>query len=354
MSDPRIEQFAKTICNAIDVVDDDVVLVLANERAMQLILELQTEILQRGAYPELRIMFDEMKYILLKHGQQKHMSRFPPGLAREIEVATKLVSIECVINPYLLKRVPPEKVSVWQRTAEPYYRRLDFVPTVVTIFPNIHYANQAGLSLEEYEDLFYNAVSVDIDDLYQEYYPVEQMLSRGKKFAIHTSNSDISFELGGRPFTMNALLSNLPAGELFCSPLESSLHGYIRFEHPAYYQGKIFKNIYLKFNHGMLAEVRSDSEQAELEKLLHMDDGANKIGEFGFGLNPEIRELTNDILFDEKVAGTFHIAFGDSHPEVGGTNRSVIHFDLIKDMRGDGNVTMDGRVVYREGAFCTC
>lgn len=354
MSDPRIEQFARTICDAVDVVNDDVVLILANERVKELILELQMEIVRRNAYPEIRIMFDEMKYTLLKHGQQKHLSRFPPGLAREIELATKLVSIECVINPYLLKKIPQEKMSVWQHTAEPYYRKLDFVPTVVTIFPNIHYANQAGLSLEEYEDLFYNAVSVDMDALYQQYYPIEQMLSRGRKFHVHTSNSDLTFFLENRPFTMNALLTNLPAGELFCAPLENSIHGHIRFEHPASYQGKFFKNIYLEFSNGKLSKLHSDSEQAELEKLLSIDEGASKIGEFGFGLNPAISDLTNDILFDEKVAGTFHIAFGDSHPEVGGTNHSAIHFDLVKDMRGDGYITMDGRVIYREGSFCTC
>jgi aminopeptidase len=316
-----------------------------------LLLELQREILCRGAYPEIRINLDEMRYNLLKYGKEKHLMHFPPGLAREIEVATKVVSIESEVNSYTLKRIARERLSLWEHTAEPYYRALDFMPTVVTIFPNAHYANKAGLSLEEYETMFYNAVSVDMDKLCQQYHPVEQMMSTGHRFEIKSSNTSLSFELGNRHFTMNALLTNLPDGEIFCAPVENSVSGYIQFEHPAHYQGKIFKNIFLEFRHGEVVDFGCDTEKNELSILLTSDSGARKMGEFGIGINPAISELTNDILFDEKVAGTLHIAMGDSHPEVGGTNHSVIHFDIVKDMRQDGEVSMDGRVIYKNGCF---
>ena len=353
MADPRIQKFSQTICDRIDVVADDIVLVLCNEKVTPLIIELQREILRKSAYPEIRIQLDEMKYNLLKYGQDKHLQHFPPGLARDIEVATKLISIESEMNSYTLRRITDEKLSLWQHTAEPYYRRLDFVPTIITIFPNTHYANKAGLSLEEYEDLFYNAVAIDMEKLHQQYRPVEKMLSQGHKFHIRTTDTDLKFELGpNRQFTMHALLTNLPEGELFCAPLENSVNGHIRFQHPATYQGKVFKNIYLQFRDGEAIQLESDTEQHELRQLLQIDPGAGKIGEFGIGINPAIPDLTNDLLFDEKRAGTLHLAFGDSHPEVGGTNRSVIHFDMIKDMRGDGEIVMDGRVIYREGKFC--
>ena len=352
MTDFRIQKFTQTICNVLDVVEDDVVLIWSNESAASLLLELQKEILRRSAYPEIRVTLEQMRYNLYRYGQSKHLTRFSPGMAREIEIATKLISIDCLNNPNQIRKVDQNKISLWKRTAEPYHRKLDFIPIVITIFPNFYYANQAGMSLEEYEDLFYNAVSVDLEKLHEEYRPFEQLLSSGNRFQIKTPDTDLVFELGGRNFTLHASLINLPDGELFCSPLEDSVNGYIRFEYPQTYLGKSFKNLYFEFRNGEVTHFESESEKTELEKLLNMDEGSKKLGEFGIGINPAIPDFTNDILFDEKVAGTIHLALGDAYPEVGGTNRSVVHFDLVKDMRPGGKIVMDDRIVYRDGRFC--
>jgi aminopeptidase len=353
MTNLRIQKFTQTIVDALDIVEDDMVLVWSNEGAASLVLELQKEILKRLAFPNIRITLEQGRYNLYKYGQEKHLTYFPPGLAREIELATKLISIDCVYNPNQIRHIAQEKINLWKRTAEPYQRRLDFIPTLVTIFPNSYYANQAGMSLEEYENLFYNAVSIDLDKLYDEYRPIEQLLSRGERFEIKTSNTDLVLELGDRNFTLNSLLINLPDGELFCSPMENSVNGYIRFEHPQCYLGKTFRNLYLEFQNGKVTDFRAETEKSEMKKLLETDEGACKIGEFGIGINPAIPDFTHDILFDEKIAGTIHFALGHAHPEAGGTNRSAIHFDIVKDMRGDGEIIMDERVVYRAGKFCT-
>lgn len=353
MADPRIRSFAQTISKCLDIVEDDVVLIWSNENCAPLVLELQKQIYQRGAYPQIRINLEQMRYVLVRYGQEKHLRHFPPGLAREIEIATKFISIESVVNPNNLRNIDQKRHALWQQTIDPYQRKLDFTPTLVTIFPNVNYANNAGMCLEQYEDLFYQAVAVDLDKLDRDFYPIEQMLSRGNKFKIHTSNTELSFELGERNFAMHSLLINLPGGELYCAPLENSVNGYIRFEQPVTYQGKRFSNVYLEFRAGELVEFDSDSEKKALAEILATDPGASKVGEFGFGLNPALREFTNDILLDEKVTGSLHLALGDAHPEVGGTNRSTVHFDLVKDMRGDGEILMDGRVVYRDGRFCT-
>lgn len=352
MTDPRIQNFAQIICKCLEIVEEDVVLIWGSERSSPLIIELQKEIYTKGAYPEIRIGLEQMRYTLLKYGQEKHFRYFSPGMDKDIEVATKFIYVESAMNPYSLKIIEPKKFGEWQRTLEPYHRKLNLVPSLVTIFPNVHYANNAGMTLEEYEDVFYKAVSVDLEKLHHDYYPIEQMLSRGNKFRIRTSNTDLTFELGDRHFTMHSLLKNLPAGELYCAPLEDSVTGYIRFEQPVAYQGKKFHNIYLEFCNGKMARVECESEKHTLEKILAMDEGAHKIGEFGFGLNPELSDFTNDILLDEKVTGTLHFALGNAYSEVGGTNHSTIHFDMIKDMRGDGEILMDGRAVYRNGRFC--
>lgn len=352
MPDIRVQKFTQIICNTLDIVEDDVVLIWGNPSVEILLLELQKEILKRSAFPEIRISLEQMSYNLYQYGQEKHLTRYPPGIAREIELATKMISINCVNNPNQFTRVDQNKIIQWKKTAEVHHRKIDFIPTVVTIFPNFYYANQAGMSLEEYEDLFYNAVSVDLEKLHEEFRPMEQLFSRGDRFHIKSSNTDLVFELGDRNFTLHSLLTNLPDGELFCSPIESSVNGYIHFEHPQSYTGKTFKNLYLEFRNGEVVDFKTDTEKLEFEKLINTDSGSKRVGEFGIGINPAIPALTNDLLFDEKVSGTIHFALGASCPEVGGTNLSAVRCDLIKDMRGDGEITMDGRVVYRDGNFC--
>ena len=317
MADLRVQKFTQTICQSLDIVEDDVVLILSSEGAAPLVLELQKEILCRSAYPQIRITLEQMRYNLYKYGQQKHLTRFPAGLAREIALATKLISIDCAQNPNQVKRIDQNKINLWKKTAEEYHRKLDFVPSLVTIYPNFYYANQAGMSLEEYQQLFYDAVLIDLEKLYEEYRPIEQMLSRGRHFEIRTSDSDLVFDLGEREFALSSLLINLPDGEIFCAPLENSVNGYIRFRHPQTYLGKTYKNLYLEFRNGEVADFDCDSEKSELQKLLKTDAGSRRVGEFGIGINPAIPDLTNDILFDEKVAGTIHIALGAAYIEVG-------------------------------------
>lgn len=353
MADPRIKTFASTICNALDIVADDIVLIWSHEGAIPLVVELQKQIMLRSAYPEIRVNFEQVRYFFWKYSEKKHLRRFPPGLAREIELSTKVISIESITNPCGLTKIDQGKLQLWQHTVEPHHRKLDFLPTVVTIFPNAHYANKAGMCLEEYEELFYNAVAVDLEQLHRQYSATEQMLSLGNKFEICTSNSYLSFYLGERNFTMNSLLVNLPDGEIYCAPLENSVHGHIRFEQPASFHGKVFENLYLEFREGRVVQYDCDTEKNEFGKILSSDEGACRLGEFGIGINPAIPDLTNDILFDEKVAGTFHLALGDSRLEAGGTNRSVIHFEMVKNMRHDGEIKMDDHVVYREGNFCS-
>ncbi len=353
MGDPRLKKFTEIICDSLDVVEDDVVLVLGTQGATPLILQLQREIIQRKAFPEIRVTLEQMQYILLKWGETKHLHRFPPGLAKEIELATKLISIESPRNPNQMSRIDQDRLNLWNQTVEPYHARLDFVPTVVTIFPNHYYADKAEMSLEEYENLFYQAVSVDLEKLYSKYSLVEKCLSEGQFFQIKSPDTNLSFELGDRDFTMHSLLINLPDGEIFCSPLEDSVEGYIQFEHASYY-GKTFPNLYLEFEKGSLVKFSTDGDKKEFKKLINTDEGACKVGKFGLGINPAIKELTNDILFDEKIARTCNISLGDAYPEVGGTNRSAIHFDIVKDMRPDGQVFMDEKLIYKAGQFKNC
>ena len=352
MGDPRVASFTKTICEVLEIVEDDVVLIMSTEKAAPLLFELQKEILLRKAYPEIHISLEQMRYVLFKYGEDKHLKRFSPGLAKDIELATKLISIDAPSNPNQLSKIDQKRINVWNQTVEPHHSKLDFVPTLVTIFPNTYYADKAGMSLEEYQDLFYKAVSVNLDHLYQDYAKVEKLLNSGTNFCIKTKDSELNFTLGeGRIFTMHSLLNNMPNGEIFCSPVEGSVNGHIQFHNVASYNGKAFPELYLRFQDGNIVDFRTSGNAKEFAKLIETDEGAKKLGKFGFGINPAIQQLTNDILFDEKIAGTCNISLGDAYPEVGGKNRSAIHFDIVKDMRTSSEVYMDGKLIYENGNF---
>lgn len=351
MSDPRITRFTQIICDALEIVEDDVVLIMSTGNTASLLFELQREILLRKAFPEIHITLEETRYILFKYGEKKHLRRFPPGLAKDIELATKLISIDAATNPNQLSKIDQERLNLWNQTVEPYHSRLDFVPTLVTIFPNAYYANKANMSLDEYQDLFYSAVSVDLQNLYKDYNHIEKRLNTGKNFYIKTNDTQLRFSLKeGRIFTMHSLLINLPNGEIFCSPCDRSVDGHIRFE-SASYNGKEFPNLFLEFKDGEVVDFKTSGNKSAFAQLLETDPGAKRLGKFGFGINPAIKELTNDILFDEKVAGTCNISLGDAYPEVGGTNRSAIHFDIVKDMREDSEVYIDDELIYKNGNF---
>lgn len=352
MGDPRITRFTETICQALEIVEDDVVLIMSTEKASPLLFALQKEILLRKAFPEIHITLEQMRYILFKYGEEKHFKRFSPGLAKDIEFATKLISIDAPSNPNQLSKIDQQSINIWNQTVEPFHSKLDFVPTLVTIFPNAYYADKAGMSLEEYQDLFYKAVSIDLEKLYQKYNRVEKCLNSGKEFFIKTADTELHFSLGeGRIFTMHSLLNNLPNGEVFCSPEENSVTGHIQFHHVASYNGKAFPDLFLEFENGVIVNFKTSGNSKEFAKLIETDAGSKKLGKFGFGINPAIDELTNDILFDEKIAGTCNISLGDAYPEVGGRNRSAIHFDIVKDMRNGSEVHMDGKLIYENGNF---
>jgi aminopeptidase len=229
---------------------------------------------------------------------------------------------------------------------------------VVSLFPTYAYAQEANMTLTDYEDFVYSACMPDPDDPVGYWKEVEARQAKaiewlkGKK-SVHVTapGTDLTLSIKGRPFVNCACHVNVPDGEIFTSPVENSANGYVHFTYPTLYQGFEVNDVRLEFKDGKVVKATADKNEGFLIKKLDTDAGARYLGEFAIGTNEGINRFTGKILFDEKIGGSFHIAIGHGYPESLSENESSIHWDMICDLRDGGEITVDGELFYKDGAF---
>ena len=241
-----------------------------------------------------------------------------------------------------------------QRAAEGSWR------WVVTQFPCPAYAQEADMSLREYENFVYAATFCDQPDPVQAWGEVrvrQQRLVdwlRGKRqVAVRGPNIDLTLSIEGRTFINSDGRRNMPSGEIFTGPVEDSVNGWVRFSYPAIRAGREVEGVELEFAQGKVVAARAKKNEAFLLSQLDSDWGARFLGEFAFGSNYGITRFTKSILYDEKIGGTLHMAVGAGYPETGSQNHSSVHWDFICDMRDNSEVLIDGELFYRNGEFQT-
>jgi aminopeptidase len=202
---------------------------------------------------------------------------------------------------------------------------------------------------ETITDMWFNACLLDWtaqSDLWARW---AKTLNQGREVHVRGRDTDLTFSVKGRTWAPAVGNSNMPDGEISTSPVVSSVNGYITFEFPGVLGGRLVQDIHLRWRDGELVEARSSTNQDFLDAVVHTDPGAGKIGEFAFGTNPEVTHFCKDILIDEKIGGTIHIALGRAYPDRGGRNESAIHWDIVKDTRQEGEVTLDGEIIFKDG-----
>ncbi|HSL85475.1 MAG TPA: aminopeptidase, partial [Bacteroidales bacterium] len=227
-----------------------------------------------------------------------------------------------------------------------------------TQFPAYGDAQEAGMSLEEYEDFVYGAGLLDLEDPVAEWKRISReqdrwiaYLNTKKTIRIVSGETDVTASVDGRKWINCDGKVNFPDGEIFTSPVEDSVEGNVYFEFPLIYSGKEIQGIRLKIEKGRIVEASAEKGEELLLTILDTDEGARTFGELAIGTNYGIKNITKNILFDEKIGGTFHMAIGDSFPEAGGENKSVIHWDMIGELRKEGKIYADGELFHERGQF---
>lgn len=370
--DQRLRKYASVLVDySVAVSPGDRVAIESGVAGLPLARAVYGEALRAGGHPVLYLSDDECHDMLMSSGDDAQLRWRDPLAMREIEAADKWISVWASVNSRSLTRVDPARLAASREAGRPlmelWTRRTcapegdpDFLPAVGTACPCQSAAQDAEMSLAEYEDFVFGAALVHLDDpaagwrrmlAFQE--ALIDRLNGVRDFRFVTDlGTDVTFHVPPeRPWWPCAGKQNFPDGEVYNTPLEDSAEGVIRFGFPTIYDGAEVGGVRLEFRGGRVVDASAEKNEAYLLSMLDLD-GARTPGELAFGVNPLITELTRDILFDEKIGGTFHVALGDSYPNTGGTNRSTLHWDMICDLRNPGcRVTGDGRVIQEAGEW---
>jgi len=358
------KKMARLICEySLGLKEGDIFLVRAETVAEPLVKEFVRQSLEMGAHPILRMMISEQQSVFYKYANEKQLDFIPASVMADAESITAQVFIDSTDNTKQLTNCDKSKISAYAKSMR---RVRDILMDRETKgefrwslcpYPTQAMAQDAEMSLDEYTEFVFNACKLneanpvaawnEVDKFQKQ---VVDMLTGTKEIRIVGNQTDITFNVNGRKWINCNGHHNMPDGEVFTSPVEDGVNGQIYFDLPTSYMGVEAGGVLLKIENGRIMEASAEKGNDFLQSVLETDEGSRLIGEIAFGLNDNINKPTKNILFDEKIGQTIHMAVGASYPEAGGKNKSGIHWDMIKAM-SDGKVYADGKQIYTGGRF---
>ena len=365
MSDLRVEKLADLLVNySIAAKPGQKVAIQGTTLAEPLIRAVYASILKAGAHPTVLAVLPGMEEILYRDASDEQLQHVPPPFRLVVETYDGLITLISPANTKALSNVPAAKMALSQRAmgevTKIFMKRHSAreLRWVGTLFPTNAAAQDAEMGLGEFEDFVYGACLPDLEDpigYWKRFSAWQQRIVewlRGKK-NVHVvgPDTDLRLSIEGRPFINCDGHANMPDGEVFTSPVEGSVEGHVRYTYPAVYRGREVTNVWLRLEKGRVVEASADKGEDFLLKTLDVDEGARVPGEFAIGTNKGVTRFMRQTLFDEKIAGTFHMALGASIPESGGTNVSAVHWDMVCDLRQGGEIRVDGELLHKDGKF---
>lgn len=329
------------------------------ERVMIAMIEPETYLLvqsvyeaaiKAGAYPQVQFLSETLRHSIMKYGNDDQLSWIPEIEAYGMDWADVYIGLRGAHNLYEQADIPAESLAINQRAmGKVSTMRWEKTRWCLVRVPNESFAQQAETNLETITDMFFDSCLLDWASKSQEWHRMADELADSSQVRIVGKDTDLSFSVEGRKWVVLDGKINMPDGEIFTSPVTSTIDGRICFEFPGVLSGRLMYDLCLVWEKGKLVEATSSSNQDFLKKIVSSDSGASLIGEFAFGTNPKVNRFCKDILIDEKIGGTVHIALGRAFKECGGTNASAIHWDIVKDLRNEGTVYIDDRPVLKDG-----
>lgn len=363
MQDIRIERWAHTLVHyCLYVKEGETVAIRATPLAAPLVEAVYRELLRVGAYPLPLIELESFEEMLLKEGNDNQLAMQHPVLRVMAEHIHAQLSIGSKSNTRSLSGVDPSRLAKRQQASQQVRRvlrkreQLKTYRWATTLYPTAAYAQDAEMSLHDFEEFVFDVCFLnDLDPIarWKEVSAQQQRLvdwlAGRKRVHILGDGTDLSLSIEGRVFINSDGRRNFPSGEFFTGPVEDSAEGVIQFDVPASYGGHAIEGVRLVFHEGRVVEAGAIHGQAFLEQMLDLDSGARYLGEFAFGNNARANRAIRNTLFDEKMGGTVHLALGASYPETGGVNQSALHWDMVCDLRPNGEVWVDDVLFMKDG-----
>jgi aminopeptidase len=366
--DPRVERLAELIAGySLGLGEGHVFRIDGEESALPLVTAMYRSALRRGALPYVNVWPAGLDEILLADGSEEQLSFISEGERLQSDELDAWTTLWSASNTKALTRADPERrrlqLAAHYRMVNRRWERISAgdLAWCGTLFPTQAHAQDAEMSLADYERFVYGACHVGGDENPIEHWESvsAQLTARARELdetrelRIVGPDTDLRVRVEGRPWIPSDGRHNMPDGEVFTSPVEPGTEGEIYFALPSIYAGREVEDVRLRFREGRVVAAEASSGEDYLRALVGTDEGSAVLGEVAFGLNYEIDRFTRDILFDEKIGGTMHVALGAGFEEASTQNKSDLHWDLICDLRADGEVYADGELIWRAGSFLT-
>jgi len=354
VADPRVLEHARIVVeHSCKVKKGDSVLILTAPEAHELVIAIVARLGRIGAdYAAVGFDSSVMRAYLLEADEEtlSAPSKMTLAAAKEADVVINIGQLT-TSNTHEMSDVTPHKLQLVYLGMKPVIDLVEKKRWNITIHPTNALAQEAKMSYEAYCDFVYSAIIRDWPKMAAEMQVLADKMAATKTVRILGNDTDIAFSIEGRKPLVDGGEKNLPGGEVFTSPIDSSVEGHVYFDLPIIYLGQEVRGARLKFRSGRAVETSAEEGEELLKALMSADSGAGRVGELGIGMNRGITRFTKNILFDEKMGDTIHMAVGRAFPEAGGTNQSAVHVDMIKNMKEGGTILFDDVAVYTNGKF---
>lgn len=353
MTNKRIEKMAKVLVDySASVKDGERVVITAPPAAGPLVLEVYKLCLQRGAHPVIRSPLPGAAYLFYKYAKDHQLSRFPKIAMYEMKNTDAYISIRAPVNTSEFCTVDPSKIAARSKVLRPISKyRLKNVKWVAFDYPTTAYAQNAGMSLQDYEEFAFKAVNLNWAKFRTKLQKIAGAVNSSEKVEVVGPGTDLKFTIKSTRCVLGDGTNNMPGGEVFTAPDKLSMNGSITFNYPAVYRSNEVRGIYLEFKKGKVVKENAHSGLDFLKAMLNLDSGSRFVGEWGIGCNYNIKKFTKNTLFDEKIGGTVHFALGHGYKECNAKIRSALHWDIVKDLRRNATIHLDGKLFQKNGRF---
>jgi len=358
MKEPRYRKLAELLTGYSTALKrGDRVWIDAAEIPEDFLVELIRSVRARGADPFVHLHAGKVSRELGRGVTEKALRFSLRHDLRKMQEMQAYIALRGSQNVFESSDVSAEKQKLAGKILRPISdRRINHTRWVVLRWPTPAMAQAAGLSTEAFEDLFFQVCTLDYRQLAKATRPLEKLMRRTDRVHITGPGTDLRFSIKGMGIIPCVGERNIPDGEVFTAPVKESVEGQVTFNAPAVYRGIPFDNVWLKFSKGRIVEAKAGDKSRQLEEIFDSDAGARYVGEFSLGLNPYLHRPIRDILFDEKIAGSFHFTPGQAYEEADNGNRSQVHWDLVclqDRVHGGGRIFFDGKMIREDGRFVT-
>jgi aminopeptidase len=353
--DLRTRKLAQLVVKySIAVKPGEKVIISGGSEAIPFLIELYKEVILQKGIPIVKVGLPNINDFFYKYANKEQMEFFPNYWMETIKQADCYIGIDSTENTKELTNCNSKKMILRSKVvwpigdyicnAKPKMRRCSVA------YPVCALAQDAEMSLNEYENFVYSACLQDWKKIGKQMDKLKRIFEKSSFVHLIGENVNLNFSIKGKNCICDKGEENMPGGELFIAPIKQSLEGWIKFDYPAIRNGKEVTDVFLKFEKGKIVESSASKNEDFLKEMIGIDENASYVGEFGIGFNKKINKFTKNLLFDEKIGGTIHLALGNSYKENGGGNDSSIHWDIVKDMR-NAKIILDGKIIQEKGKW---